>query len=458
MTRLRILTTLLVLALPGTAIASFPGANGKIAFEGDAARAGNFRIWTVNGDGSGLAGFRGDLGASQATDPAYSADGSLVAYSYARDIWMAPANGSGVPVQVTKTAANDKQPAFSPDGKRLAFTRSSVGDGDIFVVDLQNGTLINVSNDAARIDDGAEWSPDGKRIAFAGNPCFIDGPGAPQGGPCIFTMNADGSGKTNLTPEETRPDCASTYGVAHRSDQPTWSPDGARIAFAGPLDTCKFSAGVGSIWVMNADGSGKADLTAEPGSSETQPTWSPDGTQIAFVGDVNRETGIFTVPSSGGAFTRLTTGGDADPNWGVPAPPACGSPKPDLCNGTSKDDRILGGGGNDIINGLQGNDVLDGGDGNDRLSGSEGNDTLKGGKGNDTLTGDTGNDTLVGGAGNDKLTGGGGKNKYSAGPGADVVNAVNGKAEVVDCGSGKDTARVDKRDKARGCEKVRRSR
>jgi Tol biopolymer transport system component len=445
---MRVLITLLVLAFPATATASFPGTNGKIAFEGDAARSGGSWIWTVNGDGTGLAGFRSDLGGSRASDPAYSADGSLLAYSYARDIWTAPANGSGAPVQITKNGANDREPAFSPDGTKLAFTRGTVGSGDIFVVDLRTGTLVNVSNDAVRIDDSAEWSPDGKRIAFAGNPC-ADGPGTPQGGPCIFTMNADGSGKTNLTPEETRSECASTYGVAHRSDDPTWSPDGSRIAFAGPLDTCRFSSGVGSIWVMNADGSGKADLTGSPDSSETEPSWSPDGTSIAFVGDVDRQSGVFTVPSGGGGLSRLTTGGDTDPNWGVPPPPACGTPKADICNGTANDDTIFGAAGNDIINGLQGHDVLDGGDGNDRLSGSQGNDTLKGGKGNDAL---------VGGAGNDKLTGGGGKNKYSAGPGADTVNAVNGKAEVVDCGSGRDSARVDKRDKVRGCEKVRRAR
>jgi Tol biopolymer transport system component len=464
MTRLRLITTFLVLLLPGTATASFPGPNGKIAFEGDAARPGNAWIWTVNGDGSALAGWRTDLGSSKASDPAYSADGSLIAYSYSRDIWMAASDGSGAPVQLTNTGLNDKDPAFSPDGTKLIFTRDNVGTGDIFLLDLQSKALINISNDADRIDNGAEWSPDGKKIAFTGNPCFTGGSTTPQGGPCVFTMNADGSGKTNITPEESRAECpdkAPGNSHAHHSEEPTWSPDGKQIAFAGHFDICQFnSGGGGEIWVMNPDGSGKTNLTNTGDLTDLEPSWSPDGKQIAFVSynGLTRPDGLLVMPAGGGAATRLTTGQDTDPNWGVLFAPKCGTAKPEICNGTTKNDTILGGGGDDILNGLQGNDILDGGDGNDRLSGSEGNDVLRGGNGKDTLTGDSGNDTLNGGAGNDKLTGGPGKNKYSGGAGVDNINAVNGKVETVDCGSGKDTARVDRRDKVRGCEKVRRSR
>jgi Ca2+-binding RTX toxin-like protein len=162
-----------------------------------------------------------------------------------------------------------------------------------------------------------------------------------------------------------------------------------------------------------------------------------------------------------------------------PAATASGCPVPaptggaDLLNGTPGANTICGLGGNDTINGLGGNDTLfgdacgaknrvaaaaTGTSGNDKLNGGAGNDTLYGAGGNDTLDGGTGNDKLYGGRGNDKLTGGPGVNKYSGGDGNDSINARNGKKETVDCGPGKkDTATVDKHDKTKGCEKVKRA-
>jgi hypothetical protein len=176
-------------------------------------------------------------------------------------------------------------------------------------------------------------------------------------------------------------------------------------------------------------------------------------------------------------------------NGGVEGRPTAGD---DILNGTLNADRICGLGGNDQITGLQGDDVLFGDqcdanslmaqvfaaaadDGNDRIKGNEGNDTLTGSGGNDNLDGGAGNDTILGGSGNDKLTGGAGKdslkagpgndkltggkgkNRYSAGAGNDTVNARNRKKETIDCGKGKkDRATVDKSDKVKNCETVRR--
>jgi hypothetical protein len=147
------------------------------------------------------------------------------------------------------------------------------------------------------------------------------------------------------------------------------------------------------------------------------------------------------------------------------------------------DDTINGLGGSDTLYGdacnkkaklasaqipTDGNDKLNGGDGNDSLYGAGGKDTLKGGKGrdklfggdgNDTLSGEDGKDALDGGRGNDKLSGGKDVNTYKGGDGNDTVNAKNGKKETVDCGKGtKDSATVDKVDKVKGCEKVKRAR
>ena len=115
-------------------------------------------------------------------------------------------------------------------------------------------------------------------------------------------------------------------------------------------------------------------------------------------------------------------------------------------------------GGNDTLSGGTGNDALYGAGGADKLLGDDGNDRLYGGAGNDSLAGGKGKDALDGGAGNDKLAGGADTNTYKGGAGDDAVDARNGKRETVDCGAGrKDSASVDKADRVKGCEKVKRA-
>jgi uncharacterized repeat protein (TIGR01451 family) len=134
-----------------------------------------------------------------------------------------------------------------------------------------------------------------------------------------------------------------------------------------------------------------------------------------------------------------------------------GTSAKDVLTGTTGGDNLFGLQGADVIEGLLGDDCLFGGPGNDRLSGDDGSDKLYGEDGNDNLIGGRGNDTLNGGNGRDKIAGGEGTNKISGGAGNDTINAVNGKTESVNCGAGKDVARLDKRDAAKGCERQIRS-
>jgi hypothetical protein len=178
--------------------------------------------------------------------------------------------------------------------------------------------------------------------------------------------------------------------------------------------------------------------------------------------------------------TQSDIGGERTPRNGCPADVnllTVGTAGPDnlvgdsgrdeLC-GLLGNDRLDGAGGNDTLFGdacnsksnggpKDGNDALLGGDGNDSLYGEGGKDSLDGGPGDDKLFGGAGNDKLKGGSGNDRLTGGPGTNSYNAGPGNDVINARNGRRESINCGPGRhDVAIVDRADRVRGCERVKR--
>jgi Ca2+-binding RTX toxin-like protein len=150
-----------------------------------------------------------------------------------------------------------------------------------------------------------------------------------------------------------------------------------------------------------------------------------------------------------------------------------GTPEDDLLAGTPLGDSVFGLQGDDKINGEGGDDCLFGGLGSDRLSGSGGDDHLlgddrkKGFGGNDRLYGNAGNDVLWGGPGKDRLRGGKGKDRLSGGPGRnsllggpgnDRIYSVNGKTDRVNCGRGRDRVTADRRDRVRGCERVRRRR
>jgi Tol biopolymer transport system component len=117
----------------------------------------------------------------------------------------------------------------------------------------------------------------------------------------IFAMNADGSGQTQLTHNETN------------EFDPTWSPDGKRIAFTSfPID---FS-GDGELFVMNADGSGLTQIT-DNAAQDFGPVWSPDGQRLAFTSDRSGGSEIYSMNPDGSGVTQLTFGASVNlaTNW-----------------------------------------------------------------------------------------------------------------------------------------------
>jgi Tol biopolymer transport system component len=118
------------------------------------------------------------------------------------------------------------------------------------------------------------WSPDGGRIAWSRGV---------KGVYEIWVMNADGSGKTQITFE----------GV--RSRVPTWSPNGDRIAFGRS----------GDLWAMDADGSDQQQLTSGP-NLDLGPRWSPVEDRIAFFSDRNGGSAVYTMRSDGTQIAQMT--------------------------------------------------------------------------------------------------------------------------------------------------------
>jgi Ca2+-binding RTX toxin-like protein len=135
--------------------------------------------------------------------------------------------------------------------------------------------------------------------------------------------------------------------------------------------------------------------------------------------------------------------------------------------GGEGNDTLLGGSGSEMVDGGDGDDVLDGGTGGDILFGRAGSDSIRGEAGRDTVYGSTGADAVDAGSGDDRLSGGDAADELVAGPGrdqvsggraGDVIRVADGDADVVDCGTGRDTVYVEEdapaRDRLRNCETV----
>ena len=137
-----------------------------------------------------------------------------------------------------------------------------------------------------------------------------------------------------------------------------------------------------------------------------------------------------------------------------------GTPGADVIVGRDAAETIDGRGGKDLICGGGGGDDIVGGSGNDKIRGGSGDDDLRGGSGDDRMAGDDGADRIDGGAGNDQLDdqalGGGGKDRLFGGSGRDRVRIADSTTDRVDCGSGRDSIQMDRRDSQKRCERVTR--
>jgi Tol biopolymer transport system component len=196
-------------------------------------------------------------------------------------IYLMRPDGSGVR-RLENNQENSATPAWSPDGKRIAFSSNRGGEPhqSIYVVNANGSGLQRVTHPKASTDDGSpSWSPDGRRIVFEANV---------NGELGISLVNADGSGRRVLTAD---------------GEAPAWSPGGRRIAFSRQYGRGKCGTAYSQIWLANPDGSGLRVLTHNC-VDHNDPELVTQGPLDRLLGESNARSRQLARPALGGKRPR----------------------------------------------------------------------------------------------------------------------------------------------------------
>jgi hypothetical protein len=278
--------------------------NGKIAFVAltNPGQPENYDILAVNPDGTGIEQLTDDPAPEY--DPAWSPDGTKIAFARehvddsgdqgSMGIYVMNAAGSDVKRITTGEGVHDRSPTWSPDGSMIAFSSNRKGFSDIWVVNADGTGLRQLTDLSEKGVDYASlptWSPDGSVIAFRRSPLEPSGELEPQG---IWLVDVGSGELVQLTEGPILDEPAS------------WSPDGRHLAFSRKIRT--ETAVYTEVYVANLDDGREISLTRGG-----DPAWSPDGTRIAFSGGHPRELGIYLMDADGSNVVR------------VPTPPELGS-------------------------------------------------------------------------------------------------------------------------------------
>ena len=207
---------------------------------------------------------------------------------------------------------DDIGPAISPDGTRVAYTRQfgrvrrgEIAHTGIYTARLDGSDLRRVTLPPSYSAEDVEpqWSPDGRRIVFVRHDVTL----APRGRQAVFVVNADGTDLRRIT----------SYSIK-AGDGPDWSPDGSQILFRSP-QTEDFSHS--NIWTVHPDGTGLRQVThAGPGVRVFSASFSPDGTQITVgMSGIAGNADVYRMAVDGSQLAAVTrtAAPDSAPDWGA---------------------------------------------------------------------------------------------------------------------------------------------
>jgi TolB protein len=241
-------------------------------------------------------------GGDDDTEPAWSPDGARIAWRRDWNIWVMNADGSDK--QPLTSGLSARTPKWSPDGQWICFLAWPPGEMynmDVYLVPANGGPIIDVTNNPKN-DLQPSWSPDSQEIAFETDrhSVFSDTSVITTNWE-IYKVNINTLVQTRLTDDP------------EQDHDATWSPDGTTIAFISNRSTWRYET---SLWIMNPDGSQQQPLTGQLQLLDPI-SWSPDSKRIAIQSGLGSDGNILLIDVPSGSVQPLTNTPleDAQPAW-----------------------------------------------------------------------------------------------------------------------------------------------